>query len=304
MRALRRVTILALPLMLAMGTAAAAPTGYASAFDGLYQIDLATAQATRIGTYGPNISDIEGLTFLPDGTLIGASDSNRALYRLSVGSSRGAFLATLSSELRELQALDLGFASGCDGTMYVSSDFARKLWRLGTDGSSTFIADLPASISGLAFRDNMLYGVSITPNEGTHGEGLWKIDPQTGAATLVGSFTTPRPVRDAGLDFDASGRLWAVFDYNPPTSGGRVDFSDLAEIDPRTGALISRRPVSSGALDADLEGLAVAPPVCTPEGFDPAPVLPIPAGTNITWLALGLGFIAVAFAALRRRVSR
>lgn len=304
MRALRRVIILALPLMLAMGTASAAPTGYASAFDGLYEIDLATAQATKVGTYGPNISDIEGLTYLPDGTLLGVSDSNRAMFRLSVGSSRGAFLATLSSELRDLEALDLGFASACDGTLYVSSDFARKLWHLGTDGSSTFIADLPASISGLAFRDDMLYGLSITPNDGANGEGLWRIDPQTGAATLVGTFTTPRPVRDAGLDFDASGRLWAVFDYNPPTSGGRIDYSDVAELDPRTGALISRKTVTSIAAGADLEGLAVAPPVCRPDGFEPAPALPIPAGSNASWLVLGLGFLAAAFATLRRRFVR
>lgn len=304
MRALRRVIILALPLMLAMGTASAAPTGYASAFDGLYEIDLATAQATKVGTYGPNISDIEGLTYLPDGTLLGVSDSSRALYRISPGSSRAAYMATFAAELRDFTALDLGFAAGCDGTLYVSSDQQRKLWRIGGDGSAVFISDLPAAISGLAFRDGMLYGVAITSANTTAGEGLWKIDPQTGASTLLGNFTTPRPVRDAGLDFDATGRLWAVFDYNPPTSGGLIDFSDVAELDPRNGALISRRTVTSIDGGADLEGLAVAPPVCRPDGFEPAPALPIPAGSNASWLVLGLGFLAAAFATLRRRFVR
>jgi hypothetical protein len=300
MRALRRETILASILMLAMGSASAAPIGYASALEGLYQVDLGTGVATKVGNYGANIDDIEGLTYLPDGSLIGISDAKKGLYRISAGSGRGAFVATLDTQLRDFSALDLGLAAGCDGTLYASSDVERKLWRLAPNGTAVFISDLPAAISGLAFRDGMIYGVAITSPGATGGEGLWRIDPATGAATLVGGFTTPRAVRDAGLDFSADGRLWATFDYNPPTSGGLADFSDVAEIDPNTGALLSRRTVTSIAAGSDFEGLAVAPPVCAPDGV-PEPVSrPVPATSTTSWVALVLGLLALGWFGLRR----
>lgn len=302
MRAKRWGLSLAVSLSLYAGACAAAPTGYASAFEGLYQIDLATGHGVKVGDYGTNVVDVEGLTLLSDGTLIGISDARKALYRLSPGSGRAAFVATLDTVLRDFDALDLGLAAGCNGNLYVSSDEQRKLWRLGQDGSAVFIADLPAAISGLAFRNGALYGLAIASPNVAAGEGLWRIDPTTGAATLIGNFTTPRPVRDAGLDFSSDGRLWATFDYNPPASGQIADYSDVAEIDPRTGAIISRTTVTGIPVGSDFEGLAVAPPVCSPDGTvsPPAASLPIPAGSPWSWLALGFGLLALAFTARRR----
>jgi len=305
MRTKRWGLCLAVLLALHAGASAAAPTGYASAFEGLYQVDLATGDASRIGVYGSlganAIRDIEGLTFLPDGNIVGVSDANKALFRFAVGNSRAAFLANLAQELRGFTALDIGLAAGCDGTLYVSSDAQRKLWRLSQDGSAIFIADLPAAISGLAFRNDFLYGIAIaSPN--VQAQGLYRIDPATGQSTLLGNFTTPRAIQDAGLDFSADGRLWATFDYNPPATGNIVDYSDIAQLDPETGALLSRTTVRGIPEGSDFEGLAIAAPVCQgPDGTPPpASSLPVPAGSTTTWLALVLGFLALAGTTLRR----
>ena len=65
MRTKRWGLCLAVLLALHAGASAAAPMGYASAFEGLYQVDLATGDATRVGLYGSlgtnPIRDIEGL---------------------------------------------------------------------------------------------------------------------------------------------------------------------------------------------------------------------------------------------------
>jgi hypothetical protein len=129
---------------------------------------------------------------------------------------------------------------------------------------------------------------------------LWRIDPTTGAATLIGNFSTPRPVRDAGLDFSSDGRLWATFDYNPPASGQIADYSDVAELNPQTGAVISRTTVTGIPAGSDFEGLAVSPPVCQPGGVAPPPGRPVPAGSPWSWLVLGLGLLVAAAVSLRR----
>src|SRR5690606_555491 len=54
-------------------SAFAAPTAYIAAWNTLYQLDLATAQATRIGN-GIGFNHVEGLAFAPDGSLYGIVD--------------------------------------------------------------------------------------------------------------------------------------------------------------------------------------------------------------------------------------
>ena len=139
--------------------------------------------------------------------------------------------------------------------------------------------------------------LTITVDEEVY-EGLYRIDTNTGAATLVRKFqgvTLP----DAGLDFDADGNLWAVFDLFPPVAN-----SDLVRIDPETGVetVVGRitGPLLEGGNDSkELEALAISPPVCE-TGNGGGPALPVPAasGFNTTLLALGL-LVLGAFATRR-----
>lgn len=283
---------------------AAAPFGYASAFRGLYRVDLATGESTLLGTYGSiggsDVVDIEALAMMPDGTLFGVSDANKAMVRFAPGSSRASIVASLDPSLVGFASLDLGLAASCAGELFMSSDVQRKLWRLdASDGAVQLVADLPAAISGLTFRNGFLYGLAVA-SPGPEAQGLYRIDPATGAATRLGTITSSRSVQDAGLDFDADGRLWATFDYNPPSSGSQADFSDLAQLDPATGAVLSRTAISNVERFEDFEGLAIAAPVCTPDGNGALTVLPVPVSSRFGTVLLALGLLALGVLGARR----
>ena len=73
MRPLLRRRLLAALFCLLPLPALAAPQAYVSAWNTLYRLDLATGQATPVGT-GIGFNDVEGLAFAPDGTLYGVAD--------------------------------------------------------------------------------------------------------------------------------------------------------------------------------------------------------------------------------------
>lgn len=302
-RFLLAVGILTLPLLAGVANAAA-PFAYASAFRGLYRVDLATGEATQLGTYGSiggrTVVDVEGLALMPDGTLFGVSDANKAVVRFAPGSSRVSSVASLDPSLTGFASLDLGLAASCEGQLFMSADVHRKLWRLNpADGTVQLVADLPAAISGLTYRNGFLYGLAIA-SPGPEAQALYRIDPATGAATRLGTITTSRSIQDAGLDFDADGRLWATFDYNPPSSGSQADYSDLARLDPQTGAVLSRTAVSNVERFEDFEGLAIAPPVCSPDGNGASPALPVPIGSRLGTALLALALLALGVLGARR----
>ena len=286
--------------MVAAPSAIAEPTGYAASFSALYRVDLSTGQATRLPSYGRfgnnALTDIEGLARLPDGSLVGVSDGAKAVFRLDPQTGAASFLANLP--FAPADRLDVGLTAACDGRVYMSSDEQRKLWELDVaSGSLRVVGDLPAKISGLAFRHGALYGLGIGS-----GAALYRIDPSDARGTQIGPIAHDRVIQDAGLDFDASGRLWATLDYNPPASGSQVDYSDLVELDPATGQVLRAYRVGVPTGD-DLEGLAVDPPVCGQQPGGNADPVVVPALNHAGAAVLGM-LVALAgllgFARLRR----
>ena len=281
--------------------AAAEPIGYTAGFDTLYRIDLATGRATAVGGIGFN--DVEGLAFAPDGTLYGVADATAGagsgvtdlLIRINPATGAGTLVAPLAG-LAGLGAngnLDYGLAFTCDQRLWLSSDTTNQLWEvtLGT-GATRFVANTGANLSGLAGRERDLFGLSVGAQP-----TLYRITPASGQIATVGPANVGGVVDDAGLDFDASGALWATLDPEPVAVGA----SRFARFDTGSGAgsVIS----TSSVAQIGMEGLAIAPvPACTSgDGLVNVAVTPITVpGPGLPMLAV-LGTLAAALGLRRLR---
>jgi hypothetical protein len=160
---------------------------YGISFTSLYTIDKATAHATYIADVPGTANN--GLTFLPDGTLL-ASDTSGDVKRINP--STGA-------------VVDVG-------------NFNQSLSSAG---------DL------VAVADGTMYGVSATTAGGGDASGnnvLLRVDPSTGAATVVG------PI--------GFGDVWGIA-YVNATVIGFTTAGKIIQIDPATGAgtLLATRSV-------------------------------------------------------------
>src|SRR5690606_21608563 len=133
------------------------------------------------------------------------------LLHIDLQSGAGQVVGALG--LAALGDLDYGLAATCDGRLWASSDTTGQLWEINRfGGGSRLVGALGAPVSGLAAWGQDLYGISVADDL-----ALYRIDVETGAATRLGPLGLPNAFYDAGLDFDADGRLWATIDYfNPP----------------------------------------------------------------------------------------
>lgn len=257
MRPLTMQRLFAALLVLAPLSANAEPIGYATGFDALYRVDLATGQATRLGPIGYN--DVEGLAISPQGVLYGVADatvgngSGTTDFLLRIDQTTGA--GTLVGQLAGLAGqgptgnLDYGLAFTCDGRLWLSSDTTDELWEVDpANAVPRRVGSTGQALSGLAGSGNELYGVSIgnTP-------ALYRIDTATAASTLVGPLNAGGVVDDAGLDFDATGRLWALLDPEPAAVG----VTRIAQLNRTTGAADVGASIG---VNVGFEGLAIAPP--------------------------------------------
>lgn len=284
------------------------PVGYAAGFSDLYRIDFGTGQANLVGPIGYN--DVEGLAFSPGGQLFAVADATAGsgsavtdfLIRVDPGTGAGTLVAPLAGLSGQGVPgagsnfeLDYGLAFTGDGRLWLSSDTLGVLWEVnpGT-GATRLVGTTGARITGLAARGNELFGVSAAG-----AESLYRIDRDTGAATLIGSLGLAERMYDAGLDFDASGRLWITIDYFAPPSGIPPLRNDLAEINTATGALLGMRSIvgaGSGIDTVQMEGMAIAPPTASGSVVDAVPQ-PVP-GPAVP--ALGLLALAAAAVGWRR----
>lgn len=283
------------------GAAVADPLAYASGFDTLYRIDLADGKATPIGAFGSAgagalIGDVEGLAIAPDGTLFAVSDARKTLLRVDTATGH----ATTVGELREGGQLigdglnlDFGLAFTCDGRLWLSSDKTSRLWEVTPgNGAVRSVGATGAKLSGLAARGNALYGLGAEGDE-----ALYRVDTATAQSTLVGRLASGLAYPDAGLDFDGSGRLWAVLDFFPPG-----EHSDVARIDPASGAVTMGAQISGpGIADKEIESIAIGPPgACGAQGPIGAPLeVPATGAVGSVLLATFAALLGLVF--LRRR---
>ncbi len=260
MRPLARRLALACAILLPLAVQAA-PFGYVSSFDRLYRVDLGNGQHTLVGSFrlanNQPVYDVEGLAFAPDGALYGVSDASEVLIRINTATGASTVVGNLGLAGQGTGSgnnLDFGLSFTCDGKLWLAAETARKLWEVTpATGATRLVGATGVKLTGLAARGNELFGIGASGDE-----RLYSVDTATGATTAIGTrLGTNLSFDDGGLDFDADGTLWAVFDYRP-TSPNRA--SDLARIDTVTGLAT----LTGGQVADDGEGLAIAPPVCAP----------------------------------------
>jgi len=240
-------------------TAVADPIGYAVGFDRLYRIDLATGQATPVGTRGLGFNDVEGLAFSANGVLYGVADATAGagsgatdlLITIDIISGAGTLVGVMPGlgGIGPGGNLDYGLAFTSDGRLWLSSDTTSQLWEVSPGSAATrLVGPLAAPISGLAGRGNELFGVSVDANP-----TLYLINPMNAVATPVGALNVGGIVADAGLDFDAMGQLWAVLDPEPAAEGA----SRVVAINTASG--LGNVVANASVAAIGMEGLAIAP---------------------------------------------
>lgn len=265
-------------------SASAAPLGYTATGDQgeqLAEIDLATGSIRTIGSFGAigatPFGDVEGMALDSKGRLFAVADVSENLLRIDVSNGAASSIGPLfglglrGQGAGPLNQLDIGLAFTCDGRLWMSSDAVKKLWEVDlTTGVAMEVGTIGKKISGLAGRDNELYGIGVDEDE-----GLYRIDRDTAAATLIGRTGLGYAFYDAGLDFDADGNLWATLDFNPPPSGRTEDYraSEIIRIDRLTGQASDVRVVQ-GPVTIEVEALALAPAACI-DGTPPPEIEPV-----------------------------
>lgn len=308
---LLRIALLSL-FVLPLAAAMAAPFGYSVNSDepngdSLYRIDLATGVATLAGKVQSGGSvriDVEGLAFDNAGVLWGIDEDSLRLFPLSLAD--GQVVTSQEVPIVGLGAppgsADFGMSFTCSGELFITTVGDQSLYRLTLNGAATKVGTLGVNISSLAAIGNptRLFGLGnglISDVGPQDNRSLYEIDPNTGAATLIGSVGAgASDYLQAGLSFDNTGQLWAITDRrNLPGSQG----SEILALNLANGAAT----LSATTTVTGFESLAVSPPAnCSPPtGPGPnLPFFPIPV-MGTPGLLLAIALIALLGAASLRR---
>ena len=282
---------------------------YGQAYDTLYSIDLASHTAAEIGTAGTYggvpIINLSGLSISPDNVFYTVAGGFGALARIDPATGHATPVGSLGlsgqGDPQRNDALDLSMTIDCDGTLWLVSAYAGKLWTVNpSNGATTLVGDTGHTITGIVAHGNVMYGAG-----GRGDNGFYRIDTRTGAATEIGSFGDGRWINSVSMSYDEAGVLWAAVNYVPPAPGSTTiaDWSDLARIDESTGKITFVGPITGpeSLRTIGMKGFAVGPPRCTLGAQSPEPA---PIGTPPWLIALAGLLLAAAGAGLRRRGHR
>jgi len=297
--------------MLAVSASSARATAaYGEAFDTLYRIDLDSHTAQNVGRAGSaggqQIGNISGLSYSLDETLYAVAGGMNALATVDPNSGHlsivGSFALDGQGDPQRNNALDLGMTFGCDGTLWLVSAYAGKLWTVDpASGATTLVGATGHTITGLVSVGNALYGAG-----GQGDNNFYRIDTKSGVATLIGSYGIDGWINSVSMSFDEDGRLWAVLNYVPPAPGSTsvADWSDLARIDIATGQVTIVGPITGPdeLRQVGMKGFAVGPPRCIAGGA--AGIYTAPVGTPPWLAALAALLVVCAGLTLRRRGLR
>jgi hypothetical protein len=295
-------------LALSAPVARAGEVAYAAAYDTIYSVDIASHTASEIGAAGSYggvpIVNLSGLSFSPDDVLFAVAGGLGALTRVDPTTGHatpvGAFGLSGQGDPQRNDALDLSMTFDCDGTLWLVSAYANKLWIANpSNGATTLVGSTGHTITGLVAHGNVMYGAG-----GRGDNGFYRIDTQTGAATEIGNFGDSRWINSVSMSYDEAGVLWAAINYVPPAPGSDAiaEWSDLARIDEATGKITFIGPITGpeSLQQIGMKGFAIGPPRCT---LGSLPAAAAPVGTPPWLLALaGLLVVAAGFALRRRGV--
>jgi len=318
-----RAVIASLVLAVTSVVANAQTIAYGEAFDTLYAFDLSTRNAAPIGPAGSwsgvPLSNVEGLTYSPDGQHLYAVSDTLLKVLMTVDRSTGA--ASVIGKLGgsaglgdtgqgSFNVLDLGMSFTCDGRLWLSAAATGSLWQVDPlTANATKVGNLGVTVTGLTARGNELFGA------GSHSDpNLYLIDTKTAKATAVGGYgNSVQPITTASPGFEPSGQLWSVIDNVPPLPplSTQPQWSSLARLAASgnlsvTGDITTstgqKYPSNATQLPyVGLKGLAIASP-CSIAAISsaPAPTLSVLAAVILVLLiALSAGTSALP---RRRRI--
>lgn len=273
------LTAIVVAALLGPGPVLAQPIGYSLAGDQLVRLDLSTGAYADVGAV--EAIGVTGAAWGRDGFLYAVADLTDDLWRIDRTTAASTAIGSVGVNVAEA----VGLAFDACGTLWMVSN--QRLYTLDpTTGASTLVRDLGRHVYALTADGQTLIGVV--------DGGLARIDPQTGAVETFGD-AAPVSTLQAGLDFDADGRLWGVFWKNGPIPD--PGHSSIVEYHPSTGAILDVREVPD-ADSGDVFGgnLAASPPNAACLG-----VVNVPAAGFSALAAFGVLLVAAAMLLLRIR---
>jgi hypothetical protein len=296
-------------LALSASVAGAGEVAYGQAYDTLYRIDIASHTAAEIGAAGyyggVPIVNLSGLSISPDNVMYAVAGGLGALTRIDPATGHatpvGSFGLSGQGDPLRNDALDLSMTFNCDGTLFLVSAYANKLWTVNpSTGATTLVGPTGHTITGIIAHGNVMYGAG-----GRGDNGFYRIDARTGAATEIGTFGDDRWINTVSMGYDDAGVLWAAINYVPPAPGDTsiADWPDLARIDEATGKITFVGTITGpdSLRQIPMKGFTIGPPRCT---LGSLPAAAAPVGTPPWLLALAALIVAAGGFALRVRRVR
>ncbi|MCA9289330.1 MAG: hypothetical protein KDA05_12130, partial [Phycisphaerales bacterium] len=214
--------------------------------DHLYRIDLMTGVATDMGLVGLN--DAEGLSDGPGGGLFAVGGTVEEFWDIS--SPPGSLVGATGP----LGGIDSGLDFHNGSMWYASADSGAAGTNIGrinvATGAATLVSNAPGVFfDNLAARDGV-GGPEAFGVDGIFTDSLYRVNPTTGATTLVGNLGLGDISVQVGTSFGPAGRLIALF------SDGNI-----YTIDTTTGAATFVAQVTVGGVPTSgWEGLAIIGP--------------------------------------------
>lgn len=293
----------------AQGSAYTAGGPAADGSQAIYLLNLSTRTAIQIGSVGSlngsSITAVSGLTIGIDKALYAVAGTGGGTSLLSLNTLNGK--ASFVSQLRGIDsaaAPNLSMSFDCDGNLWMASSSSNNLWQVTpATGDMRSVGNLGVKITGLAFRDKVLYGI------GGGGNGnLYTIATDTAKTTAIGAgygVNVPNPI-DAS--FDGSGMLWSLLrNLNGNLNNGLPNqLNSLGQINPKSGVMNTlgtiAEPQQKPLYLTPMSGLAISAPSCSSGGVDPPP--PAVGAPSLSFAGLGalvLSLLAGAGIAYRRQ---
>jgi hypothetical protein len=250
--------------------------------DRLFEIDLGTGQSVSRGALARVYEDVEGLAFDAAGTLYGIDDATKTLLQIDTRTGSTTIPGRLTGNTRLPASIseidDPGLTFTCDGRLLLSSTRGKLFKVRPEDGVATQVGSgttMTTGITDLATYGNGVFGLGKS--------GLYRIDPDSGSASLIGDYGHGiQFTGGGGLAFDDAGVLWAIADRSPTGA------SAVYRIDPTTGAASSAGSVAIKGIDS----LTIGPTHCGPAVVSGTVVTTVPAagrmGLSIVLALMGL----------------
>lgn len=255
---------------------------------------MQAAENVAVRTLASDLGFSEGPVIAPDGTIFATSVTKGLVYRVEDGGA---------SVVADLGGGANGLTIGADGTLYVAQnggrlrkdgprftpDLVAGVQAIEPDGEVRWVTQDPIAPNDLCLGpDGLLYVTDPTRTPRADDGRVWRIDPDTGAAEILGSM----PWYPNGIGFGPDDRL-----YVASTGEGRIvrfDVLDGRLVDEHTAVRTDPWHPDGFAFDAngDLLVCVIAEDGSRPllAGDEPGQIQVFsPAGTLLRTLVPGTG---------------